>query len=99
MVLEFGFRSTSNIFDWLHMIDFLHLMCEIIFFLIFISYFSFDENMFEDPLHKYESIPLELDDTNFVKKQLDTESAEDDEGPDSVNYSYHPILNYFAQSS
>ena len=55
--------------------------------------------MFEDPLHKYESIPLELDDTNFVKKQLDTESAEDDEGPDSVNYSYHPILNYFAQSS
>ena len=60
--------------------------------------------MFEDPLHKYESIPLELDDTNFVKKQLNTESVDDDdddddEGPDSVNYSYHPILNYFAQSS
>ena len=55
--------------------------------------------MFEDPLHKYESIPLEMDGTNFVKKQLDTESAEEDEGPDSVNYSYHPILNYFAQSS
>ena len=48
--------------------------------------------MFEDPLHKYESIPLEMDGTNFVKKQLDTESAEDDEGPDSVNYSYHPTL-------
>ena len=57
--------------------------------------------MFQDPLHKYESIPLELDDTNFVKKQLNTESVNDDEdeGPDSVNYSYHPILNYFAQSS
>ena len=58
--------------------------------------------MFEDPLHKYESIPLELDDTNFVKKHLNTESVDnddDDEGPDSVNYSYHPILNYFAQSS
>ena len=57
--------------------------------------------MFQDPLHKYESIPLELDDTNFVKKQLNTESLDedDDEGPDSVNYSYHPILNYFAQSS
>ena len=94
MVLGFGFRSTSNIFDWLHMINFLHLMCEIMFLR-----FSFDDNMFEDPLHKYESIPLEMDGTNFVKKQLDTESAEDDEGPDSVNYSYHPILNYFAQSS
>ena len=56
--------------------------------------------MFQDPLHKYESIPLELDDTNFVKKQLNTESVDDDdEGPDSVNYSYHPILNYFAQSA
>ena len=94
MVLGFGFRSTSNIFDWLRMINFLHLMCEIMFLR-----FSFDDNMFEDPLHKYESIPLEMDDTNFLKKQLDTESAEDDEGPDSVNYSYHPILNYFAQSS
>ena len=36
--------------------------------------------MFEDPLHKYESIPLELDDTNFVKKQLNTESVDDDDG-------------------
>ena len=65
------------------------------------SHFSFDDNIFEDPLHKYESIPLELDDTDFVKKKLETENVNEDNygGPDSVNYAYHPIINYFAQSS
>ena len=65
--------------------------------------FSFGEDeIFEDPLHKYESIPLEFDDTNFVKKKLNTKSSEsedsDSESHTSVNYAYHPIIDFFNQS-
>ena len=65
--------------------------------------FSFGEDeIFEDPLHKYESIPLEFDDTNFVKKKLNTKSSEsedsDSESHSSVNYAYHPIIDFFNQS-
>ena len=64
-------------------------------------YFSFGEDeTFEDPLHKYESIPLEFDETNFVKKKLNTKSSEseDSDSHTSVNYAYHPIIDFFNQS-
>jgi len=60
---------------------------------------DFDEGLLEDPIHKYESIPLDTDDQNIIKKQLETENmnnGENDQG--SVNYAYHPIIDFFAQS-
>jgi len=62
----------------------------------------------DDPLHKYETIPL--DSTGFVKKKLDTGEeeeggryhqgadgggGEEEEHSDSVNYGYHPIIDFF----
>ena len=84
----------------------------------------------DDPLHKYETIPLE--NTGFVKKQLNTgeqvgggryqqggegggryqqgvgryqnggegggrgdEEEEEEDKSDSVNYGYHPIIDFF----
>jgi len=62
---------------------------------------SFGDETFEDPIHKYESIPLDVNENNFVKKQLETEDSideETDDGQTSVNYAYHPIIDFFAQS-
>ena len=42
-----------------------------------------------------------MNENNFVKKQLETEDSideETDEGQTSVNYAYHPIIDFFAQS-
>ena len=58
--------------------------------------FRFDE----DPLHKYQTIPLELTENNFVKKKLKTKTnpeVEREEGK-SINYAYHPIIDFFNQS-
>lgn len=60
---------------------------------------SFGDETFEDPIHKYESIPLDVTENNFVKKKLQTEdTVEKDDGQTSVNYAYHPIIDFFAQS-
>jgi len=59
---------------------------------------SFGDETFEDPIHKYESIPLDVSENNFVKKKLQTEDTVDDDGQTSVNYAYHPIIDFFAQS-
>ena len=55
--------------------------------------FRFDE----DPLHKYQTIPLE---NNFVKKKLKTKTEPELEGEEekSINYAYHPIIDFFSQS-
>ena len=65
-----------------------------------LDFFSFNEDtMEEDPIHKYESIPLDTDDNNIVKKKLETTTENDEnEGHTSVNYAYHPIIDFFAQS-
>ena len=62
--------------------------------------FSFDEELLiDDPIHKYESIPLESSENDFVKKQLNTDDAADNgDQNQSVNYAYHPIIDFFAQS-
>ena len=58
--------------------------------------FRFDE----DPLHKYQAIPLELTENNFVKKKLKTKTdpEEEREGEKSINYAYHPIIDFFSQT-
>ena len=63
-------------------------------------FFSFNEDTLEeDPIHKYESIPLDTDENNIVKKKLETVTdTEDNGGQTSVNYAYHPIIDFFAQS-
>ena len=68
----------------------------------------YPEDAADDPLHKYETIPL--DSTGFVKKKLDTGEeeeggryhqgaegggGEEEEHSDSVNYGYHPIIDFF----
>ena len=66
---------------------------------MWILYFSFDDEPLDDPIHKYESIPLESNGNDFVKKQLNTDIDEGDNGDQkSVNYAYHPIIDFFAQS-
>jgi len=62
----------------------------------------------DDPLHKYETIPLEGSTSGFSQKKLKTgrreeegrreeqKEEEDEEGEsDSVNYGYHPIIDFF----
>jgi len=59
----------------------------------------------DDPLHKYETIPLEGASNGFAKKKLETgrreeegrreEQKEEEEESESVNYGYHPIIDFF----
>merc|ERR1719250_582210 len=62
----------------------------------------------DNPLHKYETIPLEGNTSGFSQKKLKTgrreeegrreeqKEEEEEEGEsDSVNYGYHPIIDFF----
>ena len=60
--------------------------------------FRFDDS--DDPLHKYQTIPVDLTD-NFVKRKLNTDKEETEEkekDQKNINYAYHPIIDFFSQS-
>lgn len=60
--------------------------------------FRFDDS--DDPLHKYQTIPVDLTD-NFVKRKLDTNEEDNqktEDGQKNINYAYHPIIDFFNQS-